>query len=74
MNDVVIFINKMKTVFNLLPDEEIDIYNDIYNESTENFITWINRKYEEYTFEDLKLETTRFLLTPENENQYYNKI
>lgn len=48
MNDVVIFINKMKTVFNLLPDEEIDIYNDIYNESTENFITWINRKYEEY--------------------------
>ena len=29
---------------------------------------------EEYTFEDLKLETTRFLLTPENENQYYNKI
>ena len=48
MNDVIIFINKMKTVFNLLPDEEIDIYNDIYNESTEDFITWINRKYEEY--------------------------
>lgn len=48
MNDVIIFINKMKTVFNLLPDEEIDIYNDIYNESTEDFIAWINRKYEEY--------------------------
>ena len=27
----------------------------------------------EYTFEDLKLETTRFLLTPENEQEYYNK-
>lgn len=39
----------MKTVFNLLPDEEIDIYNDIYNKSTEEFITWINRKYEEYS-------------------------
>lgn len=48
MNDVIIFINKMKTVFNLLPDEEIDIYNDIYNESTEEFITWINKKYKEY--------------------------
>lgn len=48
MNDVIIFINKMKTVFNLLPDEEIDIYNDIYNKSTEDFIAWINRKYEEY--------------------------
>ena len=48
MQDVIIFINKMKTVFNLLPDEEIDIYNDIYNESTEDFIAWINRKYEEY--------------------------
>ena len=49
MNDVIIFINKMKIVFNLLPDEEIDIYNDIYNKSTEEFITWINRKYEEYS-------------------------
>ena len=49
MNDVIIFINKMKTVFNLISDEEIDIYNDIYNKSTEEFITWINRKYEEYS-------------------------
>lgn len=49
MQDVIIFINKMKVVFNLLPDEEIDTYNDIYNESTEKFITWINRKYEEYS-------------------------
>lgn len=48
MNDVIIFINKMKTVFNLISDEEIDIYNDIYNKSTEDFIAWINRKYEEY--------------------------
>ena len=48
MNDVIIFINKMKIVFNLLPDEEIDTYNDIYNKSTEEFITWINRKYEKY--------------------------
>ena len=49
MNDVIIFINKMKTVFDLLPDEEIDTYNNIYNESTEDFITWINKKYEEYS-------------------------
>ena len=27
----------------------------------------------EYTFEDLKLETTRFLLTPENEKEYYKQ-
>lgn len=26
----------------------------------------------EYTFEDLKLDTTHFLLTPENEKEYYN--
>ncbi len=26
----------------------------------------------DYTFEDLKLETTHFLLTPENEEKYYN--
>lgn len=49
MNDVIIFINKMKTVFDLLPDEEIDTYNNIYNESTEEFITWINKKYKEYS-------------------------
>ena len=49
MSDVMIFINKMKVVFNLLPEEEIDTYNDIYNKSTEEFIAWINRKYEEYS-------------------------
>ena len=49
MNDVIIFINKMKTVFDLLQDVEIDTYNNIYNESTEDFIAWINRKYEEYS-------------------------
>lgn len=49
MNDVVIFINKMKTVFSSLPDEEIDLYNDMYNDtSTEDFVAWINQKYEEY--------------------------
>lgn len=48
MKDVIIFINKMKVVFNFLPDEEIDTYNDIYNKSTEEFIAWINKKYEEY--------------------------
>lgn len=48
MSDVTVFINKMKVVFNLLPDEEIDTYNDIYNESTEEFIAWINKKYEEF--------------------------
>ena len=50
MQDVIIFINKMKTVVNLLPDEEIDLYNDMYNDaSTEEFIAWINRKYKEYS-------------------------
>lgn len=49
MQDVIIFINKMKTVVNLLLDEEIDLYNDMYNDAlTEEFIAWINRKYEEY--------------------------
>jgi hypothetical protein len=39
----------MKIVFNLLPDVEIDTYNDMYNNaSTEEFVTWINKKYEEY--------------------------
>lgn len=28
----------------------------------------------DYTIDDLRLETTRFLLTPENEQDYYNKI
>ena len=49
MRDVIVFIDKMKIVFNLLPEEEIDIYNNIYNESTENFVSWINQKYEEYS-------------------------
>lgn len=49
MRDVIIFINKMKIVFDLLSDEELDIYNDIYNRSTEEFISWINQKYEEYS-------------------------
>jgi len=48
MNDIIIFIDKMKVVFDLLSDEEIDIYNDLYNESTEKFIEWINLKYEYY--------------------------
>ena len=49
MRDVIIFINKMKIVFDLLSDEELDMYNDIYNRSTEEFISWINQKYEEYS-------------------------
>lgn len=48
MRDVIVFINKMKIVFDLLLDEELDMYNDIYNRSTEEFISWINQKYEEY--------------------------
>ena len=52
MQDVIIFINKMKIVFDLLPEEELDTYNDIYNTSTEEFITWINRKYEKLSGED----------------------
>ena len=43
------FIDKMKTVFNLLSNEEIDEYNDMYNNKpTKEFIKWINQKYEEY--------------------------
>ena len=49
MRDVIIFINKMKIVFDFLSDEELDMYNDIYNRSTEEFISWINQKYEEYS-------------------------
>ena len=49
MRDVIIFINKMKIVFDLLSDEELDMYNNIYNRSTEEFISWINQKYEEYS-------------------------
>lgn len=38
----------------------------------ENKIPLIRIPYDvEYNFEDLKLETTRFLLTPENEKEYY---
>lgn len=49
VSQIATFINKMKTVFSLLPDEEIDEYNDMYNDkSTEDFIKWINQKYEEY--------------------------
>ena len=48
MRDVIVFINKMKIVFDFLSDEELDMYNDIYNRSTEEFISWINQKYEEY--------------------------
>ena len=49
MRDVIVFINKMKIVFDLLSDEELDMYNEIYNRSTEEFISWINQKYEEYS-------------------------
>lgn len=45
MQDVIIFLNKMKTVINSLSDEELDIYNDIYNKTTEEFIAWINKEY-----------------------------
>ena len=49
MNDIVAFINKMKTVLNALPEEEIDTYNDMYNDMpAEEFVAWINKKYEEY--------------------------
>lgn len=40
----------------------------------ENKIPLIRIPYDvEYNFEDLKLETTRFLLTPENEKEYYER-
>ena len=49
ISEIATFIDKMKTVFILLPDEEIDEYNNIYNDKpTEDFIKWINQKYEEY--------------------------
>ena len=49
MKDIIIFINKIKTVLNVISDEEIDEYNNIYNDRpTEELIIWINQKYEEY--------------------------
>lgn len=40
----------------------------------ENSIPIIRIPYNvQYTLDDLKLETTRFLLTPENEQEYYNR-
>lgn len=40
----------------------------------DNNIPLIRIPYDaEYTIDDLKLETTHFLLTPENEEDYYNK-
>lgn len=40
----------------------------------ENNIPLIRIPYDvDYTIDDLKLETTRFLLTPENEEEYYNR-
>ena len=45
--DVIVFVNKMKYVFDHIDDWEVDHYNDIYNEaSTEEFITYINKTYE----------------------------
>lgn len=45
--DVIIFVNKTKYVFDHIDDWEIDHYNDMYNDaSAEEFITYINRTYE----------------------------
>lgn len=45
--DVVEFINKAKYVFDNISDAEIDIYNAMYNAETEQFIEYINKKYDE---------------------------
>lgn len=50
-------------------------YNDLIKNKYcfDNNIPLIRIPYDvEYTIDDLKLETTRFLLTPENEQEYYN--
>ena len=40
----------------------------------DNKIPLIRIPYDvDYTLNDLKLETTRFLLTPENEKEYYER-
>ena len=39
------FINKMKTVFDMVSDEEIEEYS---NKPTEDFVRWIDQKYEKY--------------------------
>ena len=40
----------------------------------DNNIPLIRIPYDaEYTIDDLKLETTKFLLTPENEQEYYSR-
>lgn len=51
MEDVINFVNKMKKVFDTIPDEEIDTYNNIYNNgSTEAFVYYIYRRYRELFF------------------------
>lgn len=45
--DVIEFLNKMKYVFETIPDDEIDYYNDMENGKTEDFITYINNRYAE---------------------------
>lgn len=47
---------------------------EINNYCFRNNIPIIRIPYDaKYTITDLKLETTRFLLTPENEQSYYEK-
>lgn len=58
--------------FNFKKIREHDLIKNKY--CFEKKIPLIRIPYDEkYTIEDLKLDTTRFLLTPDNEQQYYSK-
>ncbi len=47
--DIISFINKMKVVLDVVSDEELDEYNNIYNnKNAKELVTWINQKYEQY--------------------------
>ena len=69
------FINSTKGYFDRSYD---DIHkNDLKKNKFcfKNNIPLIRIPYDaNYTIDDLKLKTTQFLLTPENEKQYYNRI
>ena len=49
IKNIISFIDKMKAILDIIPDEEIDVYNEMYNNyPTKDFIAWINQKYEQY--------------------------
>lgn len=63
---------KENSLFNYEKQHRHDLIKNKY--CFDNNIPLVRIPYDaEYTINDLKLETTRFLLTPENEKEYYNR-